>query len=145
MKCPLRSAPVSWNIFRMGSATWVLRRFYGNCLNLYLSTLRESRDLDCGTSRRLIGEAFRIDSVHLRELAQIGKKYGRLDDVLKTETIGLEDIAEIIEHQRGLRCNIGLKKFSGARIERYLTGAKQEWAGANCLRVWPYSGGCFGG
>src|SRR5205085_12159542 len=99
--------------------------------------LRQRRNADSRSSRRILREVGRINFIHLLEIAEVGQEHGGLDDVGERQAFGFQDRNHVIEHAPGLLRDLFGNNLPAFRIERHLACAKNERAGPDGLRVRP--------
>src|SRR5438067_8660745 len=106
-------------------------------LDLHACVLRQGGNAHRRTRGRALREVGRVNFVHLLEIAEVRQEHRRLYDVGQGELLRFQDRRDAIEHPPGLLRDIFGNDLAGFWIERDLSGAKDQRAGPDRLRVRP--------
>ena len=91
------------------------------------------------------GEILGVYGVEGGEIIHGRDEASRLDDCGEIN-IGLEkDCLEVLHDHAGLGFDATFYDETRGGIDGDLAGCEEESVGGDCLRVWTYCGGCFGG
>jgi len=109
----------------------------GDCFDLDLCIARQSRCLHRCSRRRVFAKEAAVDFIHCRKVIHVRQKNRRLDNLFQARLTGLQNRGKVPHHLFSLFGNSARNKFSRRRVNRNLSRAEQQIAGANRLRIRP--------
>ena len=98
----------------------------GDDLDFHARGLGQAGDLDGGAGGEILGEIFRVDLVHAREICQVREEHGGFHDIGERKSLVIQDGLHVLEDAVGLDLDVAGDEIAVFRVNRDLAGTEQE-------------------